>query len=150
MEYGRKTILQNALLLYGQNKQAEMAIEEMGELLVAMNHRKRGRVGVEAVQEEIADVKIAMDQLAIIYGEDGVSEFEKKKLARLKDRIIKDLKKKYQKKRKMDKEKEATNIKVLTNLLKELAASTDSQSATLSYVDSSGWCFSMTASNLKA
>lgn len=50
----------------------------------------------------------------------------------------------------MDKEKEATNIKVLTNLLKELAASTDSQSATLSYVDSSGWCFSMTASNLKA
>ena len=93
MEYGRKTTLQNALLLYGQDKQVEMAIEEMGELLVAKNHCKRGRVGVEAVQEEIADVKIAMDQLAIIYGEDGVSEFEKKKLARLKDRIVKNLQK---------------------------------------------------------
>lgn len=50
----------------------------------------------------------------------------------------------------MDKEKEVTNIKVLTNLLKELAASTDSQSATLSYCDSSGWYFSMTATNMKA
>lgn len=93
MEYGRKTTLQNALLLYGQDKQAEMAIEEMGELLVAMNHCKRGLVGVEAVQEEIADVKIAMDQLAIIYGEDGVNNFETKKLERLKNRIIKHLQK---------------------------------------------------------
>ena len=93
MEYGRKTTLENALLLYGQDKQVEMAIEEMGELLVAMNHCKRGRVDVSAVQEEIADVKIAMDQLALIYGEEGVNSFETKKLARLKDRIIKHLQK---------------------------------------------------------
>lgn len=80
-------------MLYGNEKQTELAIEEMGELLVAINHHKRGRVDVSAVQEEIADVKIAMDQLAMIYGEEGVSEFEKKKLARLKDRITKHLQK---------------------------------------------------------
>lgn len=102
MEYERKKILQNALLLYGQDHQVELAIEEMGELLVAMNHCKRGRVGVEAVQEEIADVKIAMDQLAIIYGEDGVNNFETKKLARLKDRIVKHLQKALWKEEKSD------------------------------------------------
>lgn len=80
-------------MLYGNEKQTEMAIEEMGELLVAINHHKRGRVDASAVQEEIADVKIAMDQLAMIYGEEGVSEFEKKKLERLNGRIIKHLQK---------------------------------------------------------
>ncbi len=49
----------------------------------------------------------------------------------------------------MDKEKETNNIKVLTNILKELAAFTDAQSATLSYCDSSGWYFSITATNMK-
>lgn len=93
MEYGRLNILGDALLFFGYDAQIELAIEEMGELLVAINHHKRGRCSVEAVQEEIADVKIAMDQLALIYGEEGVSEFEKKKLARLKDRIIKHLQK---------------------------------------------------------
>lgn len=87
MEKKRK-ILVNALFLYGPRRQKEMAIEEMGELMVAMNHFKRGRVGVEAVQEEIADVKIVIDQLAIIYGEKGVNSFVSKKLARLNDRMI--------------------------------------------------------------
>lgn len=91
MEYERENTLRNALMLYGNEKQTELAIEEMGELLVAINHHKRGRVDVSAVQEEIADVKIAMDQLSMIYGEEGVSEFEKKKLERLKGRIIKHL-----------------------------------------------------------
>lgn len=78
-------------MLWGYDAQVDMAIEEMGELLVAINHHKRGRVDVSAVQEEIADVKIAVDQLAMIYGEEGVSEFEKKKLERLKGRILKHL-----------------------------------------------------------
>ena len=88
MEYGRQNILGNALMLFGYDAQIELAIEEMGELLVAINHHKRGRCSVEAVREEIADVKIEMDQLAMIYGEEGVSEFEKKKLERLKKRIV--------------------------------------------------------------
>ncbi len=93
MEYKRLTILGNALVLFGYDAQIDLAIEEMGELLVAINHHKRGRCSVEAVREEIADVKIAMDQLAMIYGEEGVSEFEEKKLERLNGRIIKHLQK---------------------------------------------------------
>ena len=91
MEYKRQNILGNALMLYGNAAQIEMAIEEMGELLVAINHYRRARCSVEAVQEEIADVKIAMDQLAMIYGENDVINFEKKKLTRLEKRIEKRL-----------------------------------------------------------
>lgn len=93
MENGIKETLQNAIKVYGRDKQTDMAIEEMGELLVAINQQKRGRVSVEAVQEEIADVKIMVEQLAIIYGENGVSSFEAKKVARLKERIVKQLEK---------------------------------------------------------
>ena len=93
MENGIKETLENAIKVYGRDKQTEMAIEEMGELLVAINQQKRGRISIEAVQEEIADVKIMVEQLAIIYGEDGVSNFEAKKVARLKERIIKQLEK---------------------------------------------------------
>lgn len=39
--------------------------EEVGELLVATHHYYRGRVGAEAVSEEIVDVMICMAQLAI-------------------------------------------------------------------------------------
>lgn len=93
MENGIKETLENAIKVYGRDKQTDMAIEEMGELLVAINQQKRGRVSVEAVQEEIADVKIMVEQLAIIFGENGVSSFEAKKVARLKERIIKHLEK---------------------------------------------------------
>lgn len=92
MEY-RENVLKNAVFLYGEEKQTEMAIEEMGELLVAINQHKRGRVDVKAVQEEIADVKIMMDQLSMIYGEEEVRYLEKVKLARLQKRIIKQVKK---------------------------------------------------------
>ena len=91
MEYERENTLRNALLLYGQDHQVDLAIEKMGKLLVIMDRCKWSLVGVEAVQKGIADVKIAMDQLAMIYGEEGVSEFEKKKLERLNGRIIEDL-----------------------------------------------------------
>ena len=93
MEYERENTLRNALLLYGKDYQVELAIEKMGKLLVIMDRCKWSLVGVEAVQKRIADVKIAMDQLAMIYGEEGVSEFEKKKLERLNGRIIKHLQK---------------------------------------------------------
>lgn len=88
MEYKRLNTLGNALMLFGYDAQVDLAIEEMGELLVAINHHKRGRCSVEAVQEEIADVKIAMDELALIYGENAVAKYEKQKLERLEKRIV--------------------------------------------------------------
>ena len=80
-------ILEKAISKYGIDAQTNLAIEEMGELIVAINHNNRGRVGLEAVQEEIADVMIAMRQLAMIYGKEGVSNFIKKKAERLEKRL---------------------------------------------------------------
>ena len=82
-----RKILSKAISVYGAVAQTDMAIEEMGELIVAINHYRRGRVGMDAVQEEIADVMIAMQQLAMIYGEIGVDIFITKKSQRLEQRI---------------------------------------------------------------
>ena len=83
----RQYILERAMEKWGCQAQTDHAIEEMGELIVAINHHRRGRVKIDAVQEEIADVKIALDQLAMIYGESGVAAFEEAKLNRLEDRV---------------------------------------------------------------
>ena len=80
-------LLQKAINVYGAVAQTDMAIEEMGELIVAINHYRRGRVGMNAVKEEIADVMIAMKQLAMIYGESGVEIFIEKKMQRLEQRL---------------------------------------------------------------
>ena len=80
-------LLQKAISVYGAVAQTDMAIEEMGELIVAINHYRRGRVGMDAVKEEIADVMIAMKQLAMIYGEAGVEIFIEKKMQRLEQRL---------------------------------------------------------------
>ena len=80
-------LLQKAINVYGAVAQTDMAIEEMGELIVAINHYRRGRVGMDAVEEEIADVMIMMKQLAMIYGEAGVEIFSEKKMQRLEQRL---------------------------------------------------------------
>lgn len=80
-------ILAKAVSKYGIEAQANLAIEEMGELIVAINHHRRGRAGMDAVQEEIADVMIAMKQLAMIYGELGVDKFIEQKTQRLEQRL---------------------------------------------------------------
>ena len=82
-----RQILSKAISEWGIEAQTNLAIEEMGELIVAINHHRRGRVGMDAVQEEIADVMIAMKQLAMIYGELGVDKFIEQKTQRLKQRL---------------------------------------------------------------
>ena len=92
MEERRRFILNQAVEEFGVEKQTDLAIEEMGELIVAINHYRRGRCQIDAVQEEVADVRIAMDQLAMIYGEKEVPAIEAKKLDRLKERVVNHIK----------------------------------------------------------
>ena len=82
-----RLILSKAISEWGIEAQTNLAIEEMAELTVAINHFRRGRVGMGAVQEEIADVMIAMKQLAMIYGEVGVDKFIEQKTQRLEQRL---------------------------------------------------------------
>lgn len=59
-------ITDKAIKHYGNKKQIEMAIEEMAELIVAINHGRRGR-NLQGIIEEIADVEIMLMQLKTIF-----------------------------------------------------------------------------------
>lgn len=67
-------IYKQAVETYGVESQTRMAIEEMAELTNALMKLARGRVTIPDVVEEIADVKIMMEQLAIIFGQADVQE----------------------------------------------------------------------------
>lgn len=82
-----KHILSKAVAKWGVDAQTNLAIEEMGELIVAINHYRRFRVEIDAVQEEIADVLIAMHQMTMMYGANGVEDIFNQKIERLERRL---------------------------------------------------------------
>lgn len=51
---------------FGKENQINMATEELAELIVAINHYRRGRAGKDEVIEEIADCYIMLRQLIYI------------------------------------------------------------------------------------
>lgn len=67
-------ICKMAVDTYGKESQINQALEEMGELITAINHFRRGRSSYTEVLSEIADVIIICEQLCyIVEGtEDGV------------------------------------------------------------------------------
>lgn len=79
----RRKLLGEAIAHWGPAHQAEKAVEELAELIRAV-----ARDDVDNIAEEIADVRIMIDQLEMIYGiEDRSREWEWKKLVRLKERL---------------------------------------------------------------
>jgi NTP pyrophosphatase (non-canonical NTP hydrolase) len=72
----------DALTLFGDVVQQHKAIEELGELIVALAKDN----DTAAIIDEIADVHIMLCQLAIMYGPDKVGkrvDFKIKRLAKL-------------------------------------------------------------------
>ncbi len=65
-------ICKRAVDTYGKESQINQAFEEMGELMVAINHWRRGRATKADVFSEISDVIIMCDQLCYIV--DGTDE----------------------------------------------------------------------------
>lgn len=76
---------------FGKVIQTNMAIEELAELIVAINHWRRGRVGKDAVIEEIAACYIMLRQLTYIVTDSmnftPIHEMLDKKLQRLESNI---------------------------------------------------------------
>lgn len=68
---------------WGDQNQIDVAIEEMSELIHAIIRHRRGTLSAEFVCEEIADVRICMDQLVEIYGSKSCREWRDKKMKRL-------------------------------------------------------------------
>jgi len=66
---------------YGTDVQIEMAIEEMAELTLALQHLKRGRS--HNCPEEVADVLITVNQLRLIFDPSTIDKFIAQKLDRL-------------------------------------------------------------------
>jgi len=84
----KMSILDRAIKQWGIEAQLDMLVEEAGELIVAIQHMKRGRVTWNEVAEEIADVRIMTSQFHTL---DGVSDMihrkEMEKLERLEKKL---------------------------------------------------------------
>lgn len=81
-------ILLKAIETYGKDMQCKMAIEEMSELTKAICKNFRGKPNTDHIAEEIADVKIMLMQLELIFNcTDKVIEWQDYKLRRLKERV---------------------------------------------------------------
>ena len=84
MDNVRKKILVTAIRKYGQSAQQFKAIEELSELIRALARCD----DPENIAEEMADVRIMLDQLELIFRNgQKVARYEVRKLRRLDQRI---------------------------------------------------------------
>jgi len=77
-----------ALETYGDYEQAQVAIEEMSELIVALKHYERNRVDKLYVCNELADVCVVLTQLIDAFGRDDVVRLADEKQKRLMERLL--------------------------------------------------------------
>lgn len=83
----RESIYLAALRVWGADAQMDMCAEECGELIAALNRFRRGRSTKAAVVEELADVSIMLEQMALIFCQD-VEIAKVHKLERLRQRLL--------------------------------------------------------------
>lgn len=76
-------IYQATLDKWGEDAQYDQAVEECAELIAALKHFRRGKIGRQAVIGELADVSLMIGQLTWMFGSNEVEAAIKKKLAKL-------------------------------------------------------------------
>jgi NTP pyrophosphatase (non-canonical NTP hydrolase) len=85
----KMNLLDRAIKTWGVDAQLDMVIEEASELITSIQHMKRGRVTWDEVAEEMADVKIMINQFHTIDNvSDAIHIHELVKLKRLEERLI--------------------------------------------------------------
>lgn len=62
-----KDVLKEAIAFYGEDMQLNVAIEELSELIKELCKYKRGEGSQMHIAEEMADVKIILEELEIIF-----------------------------------------------------------------------------------
>lgn len=78
-----------AIDTYGSEDQILMMFEEMSELQKELCKYHRGKNNMSEIAEEIADVLIMAEQMAVLFGRwQDVMEFKDRKIRRLKKRLI--------------------------------------------------------------
>ena len=84
----RNQMAEKAVERFGRNNQLWQFIEEVAELIVAICRKRRGRGTDDEIAEEVADVRITLEQIPKIYRiENKVRFYEEAKLDRLEDVI---------------------------------------------------------------
>ena len=76
-------IYRAALEKWGEEAQYDQAIEECAELITALKHYKRNRVGRQEVVDELADLTLMIGQLSWMFGEEDVEAAVADKLKKL-------------------------------------------------------------------
>ncbi len=64
---------------YGIEAMGDIWIEELNELAVALAHHKRGKLGIWHVENEIADVKICIEQMTQMLSDERVIEMNRQR-----------------------------------------------------------------------
>jgi len=76
-------IYEASLAKWGVDGQYDQAIEECAELITALLHLRRERVGAEHVIAELADVTLMVGQLTYMFGAERVAKAKAEKIAKL-------------------------------------------------------------------
>lgn len=85
-EEDRRTF-DRAVETWGIDAQAQMAEEEAAEFIVASKHWKRGKASPMDVVDELADLRIMVEQLTEFIGREIVEEHVQVKMNRLRERL---------------------------------------------------------------
>ena len=78
-----------AVNAFGIDHQTDKCIEELGELATALIQYRQGRIGLDVLLGELADVQVTTGQLRLHYGAISVDQIVSVKLARL-SRLVAD------------------------------------------------------------
>lgn len=70
MNEEQKQLIQKSHLFWGRQAQFDQLHEELGELIVALNHFKRNRCTLKDVAIEMADVRLMLNAIQVILGID--------------------------------------------------------------------------------
>ena len=76
-------IYQKTIKKWGKEAQYDQMTEECAELIVALQHFRRGKIDQNAVIDEIADVTLMLGQLTWMFGAERVEESVQKKIKKL-------------------------------------------------------------------
>lgn len=60
-----------AIEKFGKEAQTKKAVEELTELSLALQHSAKGKTSYDNICEEIADVRVMLEQLEILYDTGG-------------------------------------------------------------------------------
>lgn len=81
-------IEREAVRTFGKTSQMIVAIEECSELIKELTKNLRGEDNIDHISEEMADVYIMLEQLAMIFGNsERVSVWKRRKINRLAERL---------------------------------------------------------------